>query len=97
MGLIPESRGSAGGGHGNPLQYSCMENPMDRGAGGLQSRGHKELDMTEATDCACEMKTVPTERHRSGGQMDIQSHHWLSVPANTFQFHAIPTGSPNIL
>ena len=67
MGLIPESRGSAGGGHGNPLQYSCMENPMDRGAGGLQSRGHKELDMTEATDCACEMKTVPTERHRSGG------------------------------
>ena len=23
---------SPGGGHGNPLQYSCMENPMDRGA-----------------------------------------------------------------
>ena len=28
---------SPGGGHGNPLQYSCLENPMDRGA----------LDMTE--------------------------------------------------
>ena len=30
---------SPGGGHGNPLQYSCMENPMDRGAHGLQSTG----------------------------------------------------------
>ena len=29
---IPVSGGSAGGGHGNPLQYSCLENPMDRGA-----------------------------------------------------------------
>ena len=29
---IPGSGRSAGGGHGNPLQYSCMENPMDRGA-----------------------------------------------------------------
>ena len=31
-GLIPESGRSSGGGHGNPLQYSCLENPMDRGA-----------------------------------------------------------------
>ena len=29
---IPESGRSSGGGHGNPLQYSCLENPMDRGA-----------------------------------------------------------------
>ena len=29
---IPGSGRSPGGGHGNPLQYSCMENPMDRGA-----------------------------------------------------------------
>ena len=29
-GLIPGSRRSPGGGHGNPLQYSCLENPMDR-------------------------------------------------------------------
>ena len=35
IGSIPESGGSSGvgvGGHGNPLQYSCLENPMDRGA-----------------------------------------------------------------
>ena len=31
-GLIPESERSPGGGHGNPFQYSCLENPMDRGA-----------------------------------------------------------------
>ena len=30
--LIPRSGRSPGGGHGNPLQYSCLENPMDRGA-----------------------------------------------------------------
>ena len=29
---IPGYRGSPGGGHGNPLQYSCLENPMDSGA-----------------------------------------------------------------
>ena len=30
--LIPESGKSPGGGHGNPLQCSCLENPMDREA-----------------------------------------------------------------
>jgi len=29
---IPGLGRSPGGGHGNPLQYSCLENPMDRGA-----------------------------------------------------------------
>ena len=32
MGSIPGSGRSPGGGHGNPLQYSCLDNPMDRGA-----------------------------------------------------------------
>ena len=31
-GLIPGLEGSPGGGNGNPLQYSWLENPMDRGA-----------------------------------------------------------------
>ena len=31
-GLIPGWGRSPGGGHGNPLQYSCLENPTDRGA-----------------------------------------------------------------
>ena len=32
LGLIPGLGRYPGGGHGNPLQYSCLENPMDRGA-----------------------------------------------------------------
>ena len=39
-GLISEWGRSPGGRHGNPLQYSCLENPMDRGAqAGLQTAG----------------------------------------------------------
>ena len=46
-----------GGGHGNPLQYSCLENPMERGSSlhgreGYNPRGRKELDTTEATEHA---------------------------------------------
>ena len=33
VGSIPGSERSPGGGHGNPLQYSCLGNPMDRIAG----------------------------------------------------------------
>ena len=32
LGLIPRLGRSPGGGHSNPLQCSCLENPMDRGA-----------------------------------------------------------------
>ena len=39
MGSIPRSGRSPGEGHGNPLQYSCLENPMGRGPGRLQSTG----------------------------------------------------------
>ena len=36
-GLIPGSGISPGGGHGNPLEYSCLGNPMEEESGGLQS------------------------------------------------------------
>jgi len=36
-----------GEGNGNPLQYSCLENPMDGGAWGYSPWDCKELDMTE--------------------------------------------------
>ena len=39
LGSIPGSGRSPGEGHGNSLQCSCLENPMDRGAGGLHSIG----------------------------------------------------------
>ena len=46
---------SPGGGNGNPLQYSCLESPMDRGAWwttvhkSLKELAVEELDTTEAT------------------------------------------------
>ena len=45
MGLIPGLGRSPGGGHGNPLQYSYLENPMDKGAWratvhGVETVGH---------------------------------------------------------
>ena len=43
----PLEKGSPG--EGNPLQYSCLENPWTEEPGGLQSMGHKEPDTTEAT------------------------------------------------
>ena len=45
-GLIPGSRRSPGGGYGNPLQYSCLENSMDkRSLAGYNPWGCKESDM----------------------------------------------------
>ena len=46
---VPGLGRSPGGEHGNPLQYSYLENPMDRGAWWPQSVDGKELDTTEAT------------------------------------------------
>ena len=45
LGSIPGVGRSPGGGHGNPLQYSCLANPIDRGAWwatvqGVTERGH---------------------------------------------------------
>ena len=45
-GSIPGSGRSPGEGNGNPLQYSCLENPTDRGACGLQSMGSQQSEMT---------------------------------------------------
>ena len=47
LGLIPGLGGSPGKGNGNPLQYSCLGNPMDRGAWWATIHGvTKESDMT---------------------------------------------------
>ena len=49
-GSIPGSGRSPGGGHGSPLQYSCLENPMDGGAWrATVHRVVRESDTTEAT------------------------------------------------
>ena len=48
LGLVPGVGRYPGGGHGNPLQYSCLENPQgQRNMVGYSPWGHKESDMTE--------------------------------------------------
>ena len=49
VGSIPGLGRSPGEGHGNPLQYSCLENPMDREVGEAKVHSITELDMTEVT------------------------------------------------
>ena len=49
MGVIPGSGRSPGEGNSNPLQYSCLDNPMDSGAWQASPRGHKESDTSEHT------------------------------------------------
>ena len=52
LGLIPGLGRSPGGGHGNPLQYSCLENPMDRGAWRATVHGVAE-SQTRLSDTVC--------------------------------------------
>ena len=61
---IPGSGRSSGGGNGNPLQYSCLKNHMDRGAWwAVSPKGHKESD-TRLSD----------QVHPSGEKRDLNSH-----------------------
>ena len=58
-GLIPGLGKSPGGGHGNPLQYSGLENPMTEESGGPQSMGSQRV-----SDLAC--MHVPGYRQVTG-------------------------------
>ena len=53
LGSVPGLRRSPGGGHGNPLQYSCLKNPHgQRSLAGCSPWGHRELDTTEQQSIA---------------------------------------------
>ena len=52
-GLMPGSGRFPGEGNGNPLQYSCLRNPTDRGAWWATVHGVAELDTTGATQHTC--------------------------------------------
>jgi len=48
LGSLPELGRTSGRGHGNPRQYSCLENPHgQRSLAGYSPWGYKESDMTE--------------------------------------------------
>ena len=90
MGLIPGLGGSAGGGHGTPLQYSCPENPHgQRSLAGYSPWGRKELDTTEQlnnnnqwsrektkTVCQSRQNEQPMFCHQTSTWKNI---HWVNV------------------
>ena len=53
VGLIPGWGRSPGGGHGNPLQYFCLENPMDREVLWAQDQGKQRLQFGRAQIKSC--------------------------------------------
>ena len=54
-GFDPGGGSSPGGGNGNPLQYSCLDNPIDRG--GWQAAVHRDVKELDAT------QPLSTQRH----------------------------------
>ena len=66
VGSIPESGRSPGGRHGNPLQYSCLENPMDGGAWRTTVHGIAESDMTERLTLL--LKLTPEQINQLSGR-----------------------------
>ena len=79
VGPIPASRRSPGGGHGDPLQYSRLENPMDRGA--WRATVHKVAQSQIwlkrfGTHSACEILKPGTLRRSAVGQREGCRSQW---------------------
>ena len=87
--LIPGSGRFPGGGNGNPLQYSCLENSKERGA--CSPWGRKESDMTEVTELTHHLYTstrweIPNYRTPfSRGFCSYIPPRW--APTTTMIFH----------
>ena len=76
LGSIPRLGRSPRGGHGNPLQYSCLENPQrQRSLAGYSPWGHKELDMTER------LSTLPIT---TNDIMWFSGHWWWAWPSRAW-------------
>ena len=87
LGSIPGLGRSPGGGHGNPLQYSCLQDPMDRGAWWATVHGgHKELNTTEqlsttySTVCFSIMQTKNFQMSKLG----LEKEEELEIKLPTF-------------
>ena len=64
LGSIPVLGRSPGGGNGNPLQYSCLENPHgQRSVEGYSPLGYKELDTTQQLSKAHHIHIIMTDLH----------------------------------
>ena len=67
-GLIPGLGRSPGGGDSIPFWYSCLENPMDRGACGLQSVGSQRTGHEHSTAVKQGVTAEKAQEYRSAGE-----------------------------
>ena len=75
LSLIPGLGRSPGEENGKPLQYSCLENPLDRGACRLESMGSQESDVTERLN----RQPPVTRLYKDEGRGQTQwTHHFTS-------------------
>ena len=97
VGLIPELGRFPGGGHGNPLQYSCLENLRDRGAWRAaepmdsqsrtrlsNARAHTHTHKHGVTESAAATATGP--QSRVSGLTLVARLQELASPGNAFSF-----------
>ena len=88
MHSIPGLGRSPGGGHGNPLQYSCLENPTDRGAwlATVSLWGHERVGHDLATESelaqSCPTLCDPMDCSLSGSSVHgiFQQEYWSALP-----------------
>ena len=81
MGSIPGSGRSPGGGHGNPLQYSCLENPMDKGA------WWATVYSKESTCNAGDPSWIPGSGRSTGEGIGYSlQHSWASLVAQLVKY-----------
>ena len=71
LGSIPESERSPGEGNGNPLQYSCLENPMDSGAWQATVHGVAK-SRTQLSDFTSLTAAIIAREVPNGGNPSIQ-------------------------
>ena len=83
IGLIPGQGRSPGGGHGNPLQYCCMENPVDRGAWRAEIHG--------VTQSQTKLKQFSKGQHMIA--FGIMYYHCLYTPLHNKIFYLLVTCS----
>ena len=96
---IPGSGRSPGGGHGNPLQYSCLENPMDRGAWWATVHGvaerHDRVSNTQDAPCCPDLFSIHFKhpvRLPGSHQMHLSFSKSFLSPASHLQDESIPMG-----
>ena len=91
MDSIPGSRRSPGGGTGNPLQYSCLKNPLDSGAWRASAWGRKESDRTGQLSTNLFLLLPPRGLRLSKSQDSIFRDFWPTGLKDSLKFLQSPS------